>query len=890
MSQRLWASSLSLIVAMCAAQVAQGQLITAAQWRNSTNTGTPQIVSEGLHVGDPVFVDRINYNGRTTRFAVVPESLLGMEYVMLANGDRSTPNFQLDITLARAGTIYLFIDNRVGDENNDNPPTLGGSIMQWVIDLGFTTTYEQVGIDEKNQGNIDRWSTVYKLDVPAGTTTLYEQNDGASRNMYCVAAWGPSPTAYNPVPEDLAEDVPVNALLSWTPGADAQAHDVYLGINLDDVTNATRANPLGVLVATAQDANTFDPTGLLDFDGTYYWRVDEVAANGAITRGTVWRFEVEPEGYPIAGDLIVATASSFQAGSGPENTINGSGLDAQDGHSTVAKDMWQTESGAAEPVWIQYQFDKVYKLHQMLVWNYNGDLEFLVGFGLKDVTVQYSTDGASWTALGDFTFNQGTSTASYKANTTVDFEGVAARYVRLVVNSSWGVMGRHGLSEVRFLYVPTWAREPSPAAGETDVDADVTLTWRAGRDAASHNVYLSTDEQAVASGMALIDAVNENQCQVSGLILGTTYYWKVGEVNTAEPVASWDSEVWSFTTRDFHVVDDFESYTDGSPNRVFQTWRDGLGFSPDEFFPMGDDGNGTGSAVGYNPEAGNIMERVVYHGGWQSAPFAYDNQVVSLSEATRTFEDAQDWTRGGARFLALYFYGQTTNTVGQLYVKINDFKVPYTGAAEDLMKPFWIPWSIDLTTLNTDLTKVKTLTIGVDNGGSGLLLVDDIWLYRVAPAMATEEVWIEAEAADSIVMPMRRYSDRPDAWGGRYIATFGDSSSSEPPDNGVASYTVYLDAGTYRIIGRVIDPTGNDDSFWVNLAGATTNTLNHVSGWVQWGLVDLGDTWHNVPVRSADDADQTVLFTVATGFYNLQIAFREDGALLDAWMITKQLQ
>jgi hypothetical protein len=75
----------------------------------------------------------------------------------------------------------------------------------------------------------------------------------------------------------------------------------------------------------------------------------------------------------------------------------------------------------------------------------------------------------------------------------------------------------------------------------------------------------------------------------------------------------------------------------------------------------------------------------------------------------------------------------------------------------------------------------------------------------------------------------------------------------------------------------------------VNLAGATTNTVNHVSGWVQWGL-DLGDTWHNVPVRSMDDADQMVLFTVSAGYYNLQIAFREDGALLDAWMITKQLQ
>jgi len=96
------------------------------------------------------------------------------------------------------------------------------------------------------------------------------------------------------------------------------------------------------------------------------------------------------------------------------------------------------------------------------------------------------------------------------------------------------------------------------------------------------------------------------------------------------------------------------------------------------------------------------------------------------------------------------------------------------------------------------------------------------------------------------------------------IATFGDTSSSEPPDNGVASYAVKLTGGTYRIIGRVIAPTGNDDSFWVRFQGAMTNTANHSSGWVRWGL-NLGDTWHEVPVRSMDDADQTVLFAVEAG-------------------------
>ncbi len=861
-----------------AARVAHGQLITNVQWRNSTNAGAPQLVTEGLHVGDIVFVDRINVNNRTTRYAVVPEFLLGCEYVMLANNDRSTPNFELEVTLARAGTLYLFIDNRVGDNNGDNPPTLGGNVMPWVVTMGFVNTSELVGLDEKNQGNIDRWATVYKLDVPAGTTTLRQQNDGTGRNMYGVAAWAPRPTAFDPKPEDGAVDVSLGTMLAWTPGADVQVHDVYFGEDFNAVSGASRTNPLGTLVSKGQDANTFDPAGLVKFDGTYYWRVDEVV-NGKATKGLVWQFKAEAKGYPIAGSLIAATASSSQAGSGPEKTIDGSGLDTQDGHSTAAKDMWQSDPAAAKPTWIQYAFDKVYKLYEMRVWNYNGDLEFLVGLGLKEVTVQYSVDGTGWTALGDYTFAQGPSAAGYAANTTVDLGGVAARYVRLAINSGYGSMGGYGLSEVRFLYIPTRAREPLPVSGATDVDTDVVLSWRAGRDAVSHEVYLSADEQAVAMGTALAGTAAESQYGASGLILDTTYYWKVTEVNSAEPVTAWAGEVWSFTTQDSYVVDGFESYTDNKDAglAIWQTWVDGY------------DTTTNGSQVGHLNQ-GTYAERVRVREGKQSMPFYYNNQgTARFSEAVRTFEDDQDWTRGGAQTLVLYFHGEAANTPGRLYLKINDAKVVYDGTVTDITKPFWVLWKVDLAAIGTNLKSVKTMTLGVDNGGAGMLLFDDIRLYRVAPELAQAEMWIEAEAADSMVAPMRRLSDRADAWGGEYIATFGDSSSGNPPDNGVASYTVKLTGGTYRIIGRVIAPTGNDDSFWVRFQGATTNTANHVSGWVRWGL-DLGDTWHDVPVRSMDDADQTVLFTVEPGFYNIEIAFREDGALLDAWMITKQLQ
>ncbi len=304
--------------------------------------------------------------------------------------------------------------------------------------------------------------------------------------------------ATNPDPADTATDVWRDTALAWTPGAFAQTHDVYFGTSLDDVNAATRSNPMDVLVSQGQAAETYDP-GRLEFDQTYYWRIDEVNAppDSAVIRGTVWSFTTEPFVYPI--ETITATSNAISAeGKGPENTINGSGLNADDQHSTSSNDMWLGQAPAGESVWIQYEFDRIYQLHEMLVWNYNEEFERVLGFGLKDVMVEYSADGVDWSVLGDVEFAQATSKATYTYNTTVDFGGVAAKFVRLTVNSGWGMLGQYGLSEVRFLYIPAQATQPQPADEATDVDAATALAWRPGREAATHEVYLGTDPETLA--------------------------------------------------------------------------------------------------------------------------------------------------------------------------------------------------------------------------------------------------------------------------------------------------------------------------------------------------------------------------------------------------------
>jgi hypothetical protein len=194
-------------------------------------------------------------------------------------------------------------------------------------------------------------------------------------------------------------------------------------------------------------------------------------------------------------------------------------------------------------------------------------------------------------------------------------------------------------------------------------------------------------------------------------------------------------DVWTFATKEYQVIDDFESYTNDVGIRVFQTWIDGWGYT--EPAP-GNPGNGTGATVGYDPLAGDVMEKKIVHGGKQSMPLQYDNTgASSYSETTRTFDAPRNWTASGIKSLSLYFQGAAGNG-GQLYVKINNTKVPYNGGTDDIAKTVWLPWNIDLSTVGGNLSNVTKLTIGIEGSGfKGIVYVDDIRLYPKTPEYIT---------------------------------------------------------------------------------------------------------------------------------------------------------
>jgi len=610
--------------------------------------------------------------------------------------------------------------------------------IKCVIDLDENTIdkyYDEILIsthvwDSTNHGTIG----AIDLFGNGASSVFYDDIKIQSYQMSLSGADGP-------VPAPAAVDVPRDSMLTWAPGVFDGTHNVYFGTSFEDIESGT--TPTATL-----DVNSFDP-GRLEFGQTYYWRVDEVndTADKTVFKGKIWSFTAEPYAVQIpASDVNVTGSSSSNEFSSPATTTDGSGLDENGVHATEPETMWFTQMADPDP-WIQFEFDGIKKLDTMTVWNSNSAAEAFLGYGVKGVEIAYSAEGETWDILVDVNeFSRAPGLPSYDQPDTIDFGGVAAKIVRLNIQSNWGdVMPSYSLSEVQFNVIPAAARTPVPVSDATGVRPDDVVSWRAGREAAQSTVYASTDANDVIAGVAPSATSNTNSISLSSfdLQMGQTYYWRVDEVNDAEAISTWAGPVWSLTVATSLVVDDFEDYSNDSPNRPFQAWLDGFGYSADEFFPAGYGGNGTGAGIGHDIWSvasehynGDIMETTsAMPGSTQSMPFYYGNSGGVASQTERTFAVPQDCTVGGAQTLSIAFSGQAGNT-GTLYVKINNTKLTYPRAATNMAIGAWQAWNIDLSSLNVQA--VTKLQIGVNgSNASGMILIDDIRLHAEAGKVIT---------------------------------------------------------------------------------------------------------------------------------------------------------
>jgi hypothetical protein len=288
---------------------------------------------------------------------------------------------------------------------------------------------------------------------------------------------------------------------------------------------------------------------------------------------------------------------------------------------------------------------------------------------------------------------------------------------------------------------PGKAGIPRPADGTIEVPRDAVLSWRPGVYASTHNVYLGTGPNDVNDAtmddprdVLVSPSQTETTYQSAALLdYGATYYWRIDEVNDAEPNSPWKGSMWSFEVLNFPVViEDFEDYNDYSPDEVWNTWIDGYGN------PM------NGSSAGY-PEPDFVggehyLEDTIVRNGSFSMPLFYDNSAAPLSEVTRTIDSSvSDWTVEDVVTLTLFYYGDPNNIVEPMYVVVDNVVVTNDDANAALSDD-WTRWDIPLQLLadqGVNLSSVGSMTIGFGNksnpasdGGIGCVFFDDIRLYR----------------------------------------------------------------------------------------------------------------------------------------------------------------
>ena len=513
---------------------------------------------------------------------------------------------------------------------------------------------------------------------------LYWQSPSTTRevvpqNVLYPAVKAQDYPASKPIPDDGAVLKDTWVSIEWMAGPVAVSHDVYLGDNYDDVaagsTNVFQGNQGSTNFVVGFPGFLY-PDGLI-VGTTYYWRIDEVndLHPDSPWKGPVWSFTIAPK-------------TAF----GPDPADGGEGVDP------------------------------------------NERLEWTPGFDAKLHFVYFGDDydtvnnAAAAPPMGLTFFNPGPMESAKVYYWRVDeFDGASTNKGEVWSFTTAGAVGSQ-----------------NPSYGAVNVSHTQILSWVAGDNAGSHEVYFGTDKDAVRNATTAspeykgpVD-LGAEKYDPGMLEWDTNYYWRIDEVNNMNANSPWLGNVWTFTTANFFVVDDIESYNNIDPPNplsytIFAGWPDGYGIETN------------GALVGNDMPP--YTEQTMVHGGKQAMSYSYDANL-KYAEATHTLTYPRNWTEKGAEKLTLWFKGDWINVAVPMYIAIANT----TGAPavvnhdnpEATRLDVWTEWIIPLQAFadqGIDLTDVNTISIGFGNkanpqaGGSGKMIFDDIRLY---PAPAEE--------------------------------------------------------------------------------------------------------------------------------------------------------
>jgi hypothetical protein len=558
------------------------------------------------------------------------------------------------------------------------------------------------------------------------------------------------PYALGPNPSDGSVLTDTWVSLSWRPGDYAVSHDVYMGNNFDDVNDGTGDTFRGNYPDTFYIAGFFGyafPDGLVP-GTTYYWRIDEVNETDPNSpwKGDVWSFSIPPK-----------TAYSPD----PADDAEFVDLDVR--------------------------------------------LSWIAGFGAK---LHYIVFGEDFDEVSNAAMGIPNGTATYTPGP-----------LNLAKTYYWRVDEFDGAAtykgEVWSFTTLGAASGPNPADGAVDVKPSVVFSWDAGAVAASHEVYFGTDADAVANATTTspeykgAKMLGDESYDPGKLTLNTAYYWRIDEVNDASTDSPWVGDVWSFTTGDFFVIDDFEIY-DSNDNQIWYSWHDGLGYGApgtDPYFA----GNGTGAAVGDETTA-SYTEETIVHGGGKSMPISYDNNkqgYSKYSEVEHKLTDQRDWTEEGVTELSLWFRGYPGSTGSFVEGPVGTYTM--TGSGADI-------WNVNGVEADEFHFAYKMLT------GTGSIIakvqsVDNTNGWAKAGVMIRETLDADSAHAFACITPANGVASQ-----GR-------------PDTGAASFNT--------------NQTGIASPYWVKLERSISGlfTVSHSANGSNWQPV-TGATPQNIPMGS----------------------------------------
>ncbi|MHC4361545.1 MAG: PA14 domain-containing protein [Planctomycetota bacterium] len=552
----------------------------------------------------------------------------------------------------------------------------------------------------------------------AGTTYYWAVDevdaDGETKHKGLVwSFWIQPRTAYDPSPADGMHYVDPDVELSWMAGLGSKLHYVHFGDNFDDVNNAAP------VAGELSPVTSFTP-GPLESGKTYYWRVDESDPPNPTIRGAVWSFTITQPGGGLTAEYFNNTLLSGE----PAVTRVDPEIDFDWGTADVPGENSPDASINVNNFGARWTGELKVDLTDKYIFGINANNGFRLWLDGEPIIKHWnnSTTGKVQSSPIELVGGE-----SYSIRMEY-FEGEGTAIAQLFWESS---TREEQIIPSGALQPLSRAGDPSPYNGATGVTQMIIPTWRASETAASHQVYFGTDAEAVSNATTASPeykgsrALGSETIDPGKLAWQTTYYWRVDEVDSTNNAAA--GKVWSFTTGDFLVVEDFESYNDLNPgdpgsNRIFTAWTDGYGTTTN------------GALVGN--DAAPFMELGFVHGGLQSLPYFYDN-ANKTSEATLTLTYPRNWTEESVTKLSIWFRGSTANAADRMFVVLNGTAVVYHDDPAATQKTGWNEWVIDLSEFaGVDLTNVNTMTIGVGTknapaaGGTGTLYFDDIRLYR----------------------------------------------------------------------------------------------------------------------------------------------------------------